>query len=384
MTLAPRWPTDREEGEHSEPAGDDGPLSWRHPAPRRLARLRERAQAKWANRPRPSRIRWPGWLRPREAMTRARQGWLNWTRPVRRLGRRFYRDVRWWLSIGVTAVKRFDQHDGDMRAAAIAYYSLISLFPLILLLIVGLSYVLGTESAQTRAIQLLIDANVPTSLDIVRQSVQQIYRARAAVSALALVTFAWSALAVFSTIERAMSRIWDVAALRPYWRGKLMALLGIIAIGVMTVLSVTVTAGVTYIKNVILPFVASHTEVNIGPWEVLVVVSPYVGSILLFLVVYRIFPHTTLSWLDVWPGSLLAGFLWEEAKHLYGIYLTAFNRNSFVYGSVGTIIATMIWFYVTAVILLIGAEISATYTSKRRALRRLKAVAADEDTNNRG
>jgi membrane protein len=273
------------------------------------------------------------------------------------------------MSILITAVKRFDQHDGDMRAAAIAYYSLISLFPLILLLIVGLSYVLETERAQARVVQLLIDANVPTSLDIVSQSIQPILRARAAISAVALVSFAWSGLAVFSTIERAMNRIWDVAVLRPYWRGKLMALLGIIAIGAMTVLSVTTTAGVTYIKNVILPFVASHTEVNVGPWEVLVVVTPYVGSILLFMVVYRIFPNTTLSWRDVWPGSLLAGLLWEQAKRLFGIYLTAFNRNSFVYGSVGTIIATMIWFYVTAMILLIGAEISAAYTHKRHAIR---------------
>ncbi len=359
MTDVPRWPWGRE----SEP---DGRSERREHRTRwwRLPRVGEWAQARWANRP---RIRPPEWSNPRAVAILARRGWLSWTGPVRWLGRRLYCDVRWWVSIGVTAVKRFDQHDGDMRAAAIAYYSLISLFPLILLLIVVLSYVLETERAQARVIQLLIDANVPTSLDIVRGSVQQILRARAAVSAVALVTFAWSALSVFSTIERAMSRIWDVATLRPYWRGKLMALLGIIAIGAMTVLSVGVTAGVTYIKNVILPFVASHTDVNVAPWEVLVAVLPYLGSILLFMVVFRLFPHTTLSWRDVWPGSFLAGLLWEEAKHLYGIYLTAFNRNSFVYGSVGTIIATLIWFYVTAVILLIGAEISATYTAQRRA-----------------
>ena len=223
--------------------------------------------------------------------TTLKRNWLVWTWPFRWFGLRLYRDVRWWVSIFVTAVQRFDQHDSEMRAAAIAYYALISLFPLILLLIVGVSYVLETEAAQARVLEL-VGTYIPTSIDVVRESIRQIVGARGAISAVALITFIWSAMAVFSTIERAMNRIWDVTVLRPYWRGKLMALLGIIGIGTLTVLSVSTTAAVTYVKDVILPFVASHTEVDVGPWEVLVVLLPYLTSVLLFMLAYRIFPYT--------------------------------------------------------------------------------------------
>jgi membrane protein len=360
VTLTPDQRTDGGR-EPSAPAADSA-RSWRRPASWRIAGALGRERSKWSDRTRLARIQ-------RTAPSASLQhAWLGWTRPFRWIGLRLYRDMRWWVSIFVTAVQRFDQHDSEMRAAAIAYYALISLFPLILLLIVGVSYVLETEAAQARVLEL-VGTYIPTSIDIVRESIRQILGARGAISAVALITFTWSAMAVFSTIERAMNRIWDVTVLRPYWRGKLMALLGIIGIGTLTVLSVSTTAAVTYVKDVILPFVASHTEVDIGPWAVLVVLLPYLTSVLLFMLAYRIFPYSNLGWRDVWPGALLAGLVWEQAKRLFALYLTGFNRTSFVYGSVGAIIATLIWFYLTAMILLIGAEISSAYTHKRRAIR---------------
>ena len=140
----------------------------------------------------------------------------------------------------------------------------------------------------------------------------------------------------------------------------------IIAVGGMTIVSLVTTWAVSYIKDAILPFVASHVEVDIVPWEVLVVVMPYLTSILLFMLIYRIFPHMNLTMWDVWPGAVLAGLLWELAKHLFTYFLIRFGPSNLVYGSVGTIVALLLWFYVTGLLQLIGAEISAAYTHKRR------------------
>ena len=111
-----------------------------------------------------------------------------------------------------------------------------------------------------------------------------------------------------------------------------------------------------------------ETVVTPGPvtLNVVVVIVPYISSILLFMIIYWIFPHMDVRFLDIWPGALLAGIAWEQAKALFTDYLATFGRYNLVYGSVGTIIALMIWFYLTALILLLGAEFSAAYSRARR------------------
>ena len=303
----------------------------------------------------------------RRARTGRVEKWLvGWPFWLRRIVLGLYGVVRWWVSVIVVAVHRFDQHDGNMRAAAIAYFGLISFFPLVLMLIIIISFFLETPLAQQQVIQF-VEANVPTSVDLIRGNMEHLLRYRGTVGFLAVLGFLWSASAVFSTVDRALNRIWDVPVLRPYWRSKLIAVLVIIAIGLLSATSIGTTALVNLIRRVILPMLESRFEIDVGLWDFFVLIIPYISSIFLFMLIYWIFPHTRVSWLDVWPGGVFAGVLWEEAKVLFADYLIRFGRNNLVYGSVGTIIALLVWFYLTALILLMGAELSASYS---RALRR--------------
>lgn len=282
---------------------------------------------------------------------------------------RIYKLGHWWFLIFASAVRRFDEHDGVMRSAAISYFGLISFFPFVLVLITIVSYFLRAPMAQQQVLEL-IEANAPAAVDLVQGNMAQILRYRNTIGLLAIVGFFWSASAVFSTIDRALNRIWDVQSLRPYWRSKLMAILVVIIMGVLSMLSVVTTAVVNFIRHVILPFLSSQWGVSLGPWKILVVMIPYISSILLFMIVYWVFPHKRVSFLEIWPGAFLAGIVWEQAKILFTDYLATFGTYNLVYGSVGTIIALMIWFYLSALILLMGAEISAAYS---RAMRRFLA-----------
>jgi len=269
--------------------------------------------------------------------------------------------AQWWWAVFASAIRYFGRHDCVMRAAAISYFGLISFFPLVLVLITVVSYFLELPIAQKQVLDLIV-ANAPTAGDLVRGNMEQILRYRNTVGLLAILGFFWSASAVFSTIDRALNRIWDVKELRPYWRSKLLSIVVIIAIGGLVIGSVAITALVNLLRGVVLPFLASQFGVSLGPWRAVVFMIPYVSNFMLFMFVYGVFPHTRVNWLHIWPGALLAAVVWEQAKTLFTDYLATFGSRNLVYGSVGTIIALIMWFYISALILLMGAEISAAYS----------------------
>ena len=83
---------------------------------------------------------------------------------------------------------------------------------------------------------------------------------------------------------------------------------------------------------------------------------------MLFALVYRYVPHTRLTWGDVWPGAGLAAVLFEASKNLFAWYLASFANYSLVYGSLATVIVFLLWTYISALVLLVGAEFAAVYT----------------------
>jgi membrane protein len=88
-------------------------------------------------------------------------------------------------------------------------------------------------------------------------------------------------------------------------------------------------------------------------------------TILIFFLLYKILPNTTVRWSDVWLGALLTGLGWELAKYLFTWYLTNFASYNLVYGSVALLIAFLAWSYYTGVILILGAEFTAEYAKAR-------------------
>ena len=314
-------------------------------------------------------LRWCGdaWGLLRQAVSRLCETFWNL---VKRLACWIYRWARWWVSVFVSAVLHFDRHDCAMRAAAISYFGLISFFPLVLVLIIVISYFLEVPVAQKQVLDIIL-TSAPTAGDLVRGNMEQILRYRNTVGLVAVAGFFWSASAVFSTIDLALNRIWDVEVLRSYWRSKLLAILVVIAIGGLSMASMLTTASVNLFRGVLLPFLSSQFDVSLGPWRMVVLSIPYLTNFLLFMFVYGVFPHTRVNWLHIWPGALLAAIVWEQAKTLFTDYLATFGSYNLVYGSVGTIIALMVWFYLSASILLMGAEISAAYSQAVRRQREL-------------
>jgi len=248
-------------------------------------------------------------------------------------------------------------------AAAIAYYALFSFFPVVLLMITVSSFFFTSATAQEEVIAWA-ERYIPASGDLIRANIGQILRVRGTVSIVALLGLLWSASSVFTALDRVINRAWDVSELRPFWQQKLLAFGMIVGAGGLLLVSIASTTFFSVIRRLRLPLTGWQRS-----GSGLSTLLPVCFTILIFLLLYRILPNTTVRWSDVWLGALLTGLGWEFAKHLFTWYLTHFASYNLVYGSVALLIAFLAWSYYTGVILILGAEFTAEYAKSRRSRR---------------
>jgi membrane protein len=266
--------------------------------------------------------------------------------------------------------REFQEDNGFTMAAAIAYYALFSFFPVVLLMITVSSFFFSSETAQQEVI-VWVERYMPASGNLVKANLGHILRVRGTVSIVALVGLLWSGSGVFSALDRAVNRAWDVTELRPFWRQKLLAFGMILGAGGLLLLSILSTTFFNVIRRLRLPVTDWQLFDNLLP-----TLLPVTLTILIFLLLYRILPNTTVRWSDVWLGALLTGLGWELAKYLFTWYLANFASYNLVYGSVALIIAFLAWSYYTGVIFVWGAEFTAEYAKARRSRRASTASAS--------
>jgi membrane protein len=246
-------------------------------------------------------------------------------------------------------------------AAAIAYYALFSFFPVVLLMITVSSFFFSSATAQ-RGVIVWAERYIPASGDLIGANIGQILRVRGTVSIVAILGLLWSASGVFTALDRVINRAWDVTELRPFWQQKLLAFSMIVGAGGLLLVSIVSTTFFNVIRRLRVPLVGWQL---FGRWlmfpNLLSTLLPVILTILIFLLLYKILPNTTVRWSDVWLGALLTGLGWELAKYLFTWYLANFASYNLVYGSVSLLIAFLVWSYYTGLILILGAEFTAEY-----------------------
>jgi YihY family inner membrane protein len=95
-------------------------------------------------------------------------------------------------------------------------------------------------------------------------------------------------------------------------------------------------------------------------WQILFASLSYLVTVALFVLVYRFMPRAQVTLKDTLPGAFLAGVLWEIAKYIFAVSLSYFHYDQ-IYGSVGAVVAVLSWSYVSALILLFGAQLTAVF-----------------------
>jgi len=178
---------------------------------------------------------------------------------------------------------------------------------------------------------------------------------------LGLAGMAWAGSAMFGAIRKSLNIAWNVESHRPVVQQKLIDLAMVLGLGLLLLASIAGTGALRAVRSL--------SNENLGPlsegtgffWSVAPFILPAVITFVVFLLVYRYVPNTRATLHDVWPGAALATALFELLKNLFAIYIANFNNYDVAYGALGGILLFMLWTYLTATILLLGAEMAAEH-----------------------
>ncbi len=262
------------------------------------------------------------------------------------------------VSLVIRIARELREDDAGDMAGSIAYYAILSIFPLLLGVIALLGLFLPSESVQRQIFQLF-QHYVPGSNQLIERNISSIIELRGALGLFSIIGLFWTGSAIFGAIGRVINRAWDIHTYRPFYLRKLRDIAVAIAASFTFFLSMASTVFSSIIPMIDLPVFDSLA----------VIASGLVGFVLFFVVVllvYKFMPNTKTSWRYVWPGAVIAAVLFEIARSTFAIYLNNFASYDMVYGSVTAAIMLLVWIYLSAFILILGAEFASEYQRMRQ------------------
>ncbi len=268
------------------------------------------------------------------------------------------------LDVTRSAIQAFSYHRTQRMAAALAYYTFFSLFPLLLLLLAGIGFLLdaGWPIAVDVREYLLqaLATTLPAASEMVQSVLKSIEVTRGTSGLIGLLGLLWSASSTFNQLHCTLDEIWGLNEIPdfPLTVRRRVASIGIVLSLGMLLLGAQALKSVTY-------WITRFTDQVPGGASIfggLTWFFPILVSTIAFGVIFRIFPSKSVSWRDVWPGAVLAGVGWELLKWLFVVYTSSFGDWLAVYGSVAWVIGLLTWLYLSFIVILFGAEFSAAYS----------------------
>lgn len=263
--------------------------------------------------------------------------------------------TRDWVSILVDAAKETLKPETTIAAAAIAYFSLFSLFPIALLSISIASFNLSPSMDRQFIIRRL-EFVAPAMGELLGQNIDEVVDARGPVTSIALLGLVWSASTIFYTFTHTLNQIWGGKQRRAFWkrRGLSIAFVLIFA-GPILLLASFASSVIAYLR----PFLYAPILSLAGGGSL---VMSILLDIALFMLLYMMLPHGVSKWRDVLVGAIGAGVLWELAKKAFLSFISTYiSVSNMIYGSVAAIIAFLAWAYLSGLIFIFGAYLSVSY-----------------------
>lgn len=260
-------------------------------------------------------------------------------------------------------VDRWDQDEGFLRSAALAYYAALSLFPLCLVLMAGLGMAAKySDVFQQPQIALLSTVEDTTSPWLANQLGELLkgVQTRAGVGGpLGLLVLIVTAIGIFTQVDSALDRMWGNpgsqnrgiwGAVRAVLVDRLMAFLMLMGLGVLLIALMLANFALAGVREYVEQLPAGATFLRVSQ----LLLSPLLYT-LVFTMLYRVLPNAPVRWPEALCGGLFVAVVWSIGQHLLEWFVLGDKYSA--YGIVGSFIAVLAWFYYASMALLLGAEI---------------------------
>ncbi len=272
---------------------------------------------------------------------------------------------RGWDLIKETA-DEWSQDRAPRLGAALAYYTVFSIVPLLVIIIAVIGLVFGQEAAESYILGQIAALIGPQTAATIKDMLERAQQPSTGVMAtvVAVVTLLVGASAVFGQLQDALNTIWEVEpkpgrGLLGLLRDRFISLLAVLGTGFLLLVSLVLSAA--------LAAVGRWFEAWLPVPEVVLHALNFALSFavitMLFAMMFKMLPDARIAWGDVWIGAAMTALLFTIGKFLIGLYLGKSNIAS-AYGAAGSLVVILVWVYYSAQIFLFGAEFTAVYANR--------------------
>ncbi len=269
-----------------------------------------------------------------------------------------------WLLLRDTANAWIDDRAPSM-GAALAFYALFSVAPLLIIAIAIAGVFFGEDAARgeiVAQISGLIGDQAAASIQSIIESARNPASGTVAMT-LGILTLIVTASTVFAELKDSLDYIWRVnnpnsSSLRNFFQTRVRALIMVIIIGVLLLLLLVTSTALTLIADRAAIYQNSAYFINTLNFII------FVGmTAILFAIIYKILPDIKIAWKDVWMGAVITAVLFSLGKSLIALYLTKSHIGS-AFGTAGSVIIGLLWVYYSAQIFFLGAEFTKLYAQR--------------------
>ena len=274
--------------------------------------------------------------------------------------------VKEWGKLLRAAAADWSDDNASRLAAALAYYTLLSIAPMLVLAVAITGLVYGEDAARGQIAGELSRTVGPQAANALQAIIESAKTPSSGVigTIVGVITLLVGASGVFTELQASLNQVWEV---EPPPRGGVLAMMKERSFSLAMVLGVAFLLIVSLLRSAIVAalghFVQGRMPGGEGLWSVFNVAFSFATSAARFAVIFRVIPDVRLRMRDVWVGAMVTAVLFNVGKFALGYYLGHSSMAS-AYGASGSIVALVVWVYYSAQILLFGAEFTQAYAQR--------------------
>ncbi|MDY0407531.1 YihY/virulence factor BrkB family protein [Virgibacillus soli] len=254
--------------------------------------------------------------------------------------------------------KRIADDDVFGLAAQLSYFFLLSLFPLLIFMITLIGYLPFDEQALLDAIALVAPAE---TADFITSNISTIVNQQSTgLLSIGIIGTLWSASNGVNALIKALNRAYEVKEDRSFLVARLIAIVLTIAMVAVIVVAILLPVLGRMIGVYVFSFIGLSDDF-ITVWNTLRWVISSIVFLIVFIALYMLAPNRRVYFKDAIWGALFTTFSWQLVSYAFSYYVSTIGNYSATYGSLGTVIILMIWFYISGIIIIIGGTINAIH-----------------------